>query len=475
MRRPDARHRRQPSLERSCGSRRTASASSPTRPAGSRRSTGTTSRAAFDRDRPGQQHLLRARVLPDQRPARRAVPEDRRAGHAARAAPSAPARDTWRRAAGAARSSRRERRASAPRRDEALGSPLPVTGMPMRCPRRRSRARRRTRRSRSRSSWAPAGSRSSRRTATLQRSARSGIHGHRRVGQGLSRRSPHGHHGHEAAELRAREGARVPRPHADGRCRPGRYQMRVAAAENRASGSALYDLEVPDFQKAPVTMSGIAVTSTLRGAGADGGAEGRVRRRCCRRRGPRCASSRAARTSRCSPSSTRTLRRRRRTCSTLPPPCGMRPGASVFEDHDERVIVGAPGRTGRVRLLRASLDRAVPARRLRDSRRGTFPARRRTGRRRPRRPDSSPMSDAAAAVSGPRRRGPVEEPLTASADSVRLDRAVQVLELVLVLVHLRVDRAMRASPRSLRPAAAACDSGSVAGHRVAALVVPELV
>ena len=42
---------------------------------------------------------------------------------------------------------------------------------------------------------------------------------------------------------------------------PGRYQLRVAAADTAKSGSVLYDLEVPDFYKAPLTMSGITMTS----------------------------------------------------------------------------------------------------------------------------------------------------------------------------------------------------------------------
>ena len=44
---------------------------------------------------------------------------------------------------------------------------------------------------------------------------------------------------------------------------PGRYQLRVAAAEEGAgeSGSAFYDLDVPDFQKSGFAMSGIALTS----------------------------------------------------------------------------------------------------------------------------------------------------------------------------------------------------------------------
>jgi VWFA-related protein len=42
---------------------------------------------------------------------------------------------------------------------------------------------------------------------------------------------------------------------------PGRYQLRVAAADTARAGSVLYDLEVPDFFKTPLTMSGIALTS----------------------------------------------------------------------------------------------------------------------------------------------------------------------------------------------------------------------
>jgi hypothetical protein len=44
---------------------------------------------------------------------------------------------------------------------------------------------------------------------------------------------------------------------------PGRYQMRVAAHDAAGGnvGSVLYDLEVPDFQKAPFSISGLALTS----------------------------------------------------------------------------------------------------------------------------------------------------------------------------------------------------------------------
>jgi VWFA-related protein len=44
---------------------------------------------------------------------------------------------------------------------------------------------------------------------------------------------------------------------------PGRYQLRVAARESGAGhiGSVNYDLEVPDFSKEPLTMSGIVIAS----------------------------------------------------------------------------------------------------------------------------------------------------------------------------------------------------------------------
>lgn len=44
---------------------------------------------------------------------------------------------------------------------------------------------------------------------------------------------------------------------------PGRYQVRIAVAESGAgrSGSVLVDLDVPDFAKAPFTMSSLALTS----------------------------------------------------------------------------------------------------------------------------------------------------------------------------------------------------------------------
>jgi hypothetical protein len=48
---------------------------------------------------------------------------------------------------------------------------------------------------------------------------------------------------------------------------PGRYQLRIAASEAGAgkSGSVITDVEVPDFYKQPITMSGLALTSASAG------------------------------------------------------------------------------------------------------------------------------------------------------------------------------------------------------------------
>ena len=56
---------------------------------------------------------------------------------------------------------------------------------------------------------------------------------------------------------------------------PGRYQMRVAAGNKAGkAGSVVYDLEVPDFNKEPLMMSGVRLDVRRRRAGADGQAEG---------------------------------------------------------------------------------------------------------------------------------------------------------------------------------------------------------
>jgi hypothetical protein len=48
---------------------------------------------------------------------------------------------------------------------------------------------------------------------------------------------------------------------------PGRYQLRVAVREGntRKAGSVTFDLEVPDFAKAPLSMSSLALTSAMSG------------------------------------------------------------------------------------------------------------------------------------------------------------------------------------------------------------------
>jgi hypothetical protein len=47
---------------------------------------------------------------------------------------------------------------------------------------------------------------------------------------------------------------------------PGRYQLRVAVGNaGGKAGSVLYDLLVPDFYRAPLTMSGLALTAASAG------------------------------------------------------------------------------------------------------------------------------------------------------------------------------------------------------------------
>ena len=46
---------------------------------------------------------------------------------------------------------------------------------------------------------------------------------------------------------------------------PGRYQLRVGARESGAGemGTVFYDLDVPDFDKEPLTMSGLLLTRAI--------------------------------------------------------------------------------------------------------------------------------------------------------------------------------------------------------------------
>jgi hypothetical protein len=48
---------------------------------------------------------------------------------------------------------------------------------------------------------------------------------------------------------------------------PGRYQLRIAAVDvmSQLAGSVHYDLEVPDFEALPLSMSGLVLTSSLAG------------------------------------------------------------------------------------------------------------------------------------------------------------------------------------------------------------------
>jgi hypothetical protein len=46
----------------------------------------------------------------------------------------------------------------------------------------------------------------------------------------------------------------------------GRYQLRVAAGSAARAGSVVYDLDVPDFTKAPLILSGVSITSSAAAA-----------------------------------------------------------------------------------------------------------------------------------------------------------------------------------------------------------------
>jgi VWFA-related protein len=46
---------------------------------------------------------------------------------------------------------------------------------------------------------------------------------------------------------------------------PGRYQLRVAAGTASRAGSVIHDLEVPDFSREPLAMSGVSLTSDASG------------------------------------------------------------------------------------------------------------------------------------------------------------------------------------------------------------------
>jgi hypothetical protein len=57
---------------------------------------------------------------------------------------------------------------------------------------------------------------------------------------------------------------------------PGRYQIRISAAEDGAqrAGTVLYDLEIPDFNKLPLSMSGVTLTAASAGQMVNVGSEG---------------------------------------------------------------------------------------------------------------------------------------------------------------------------------------------------------
>ena len=62
----------------------------------------------------------------------------------------------------------------------------------------------------------------------------------------------------EAVDRAFRDGVRVL---SDFELPPGRYQLRIAAGGATSAGSVVYDLDVPDFGKGALTMSGVSLTS----------------------------------------------------------------------------------------------------------------------------------------------------------------------------------------------------------------------
>jgi len=63
----------------------------------------------------------------------------------------------------------------------------------------------------------------------------------------------------DAREKTFRDGVRVL---SEFELEDGRYQLRVAAGSPTTAGSVVYDLDVPDFGRGPLTMSGLALTSS---------------------------------------------------------------------------------------------------------------------------------------------------------------------------------------------------------------------
>ena len=91
------------------------------------------------------------------------------------------------------------------------------------------------------------------------------LHRHLQQGRQVDRRRTPGCRSESSArDPRARRPGRSARDFAACRCRPGRYQLRVAAQDNAKTkqGSAHFDIDVPDFSKAPLAMSGVALAST---------------------------------------------------------------------------------------------------------------------------------------------------------------------------------------------------------------------
>ena len=130
-------------------------------------------------------------------------------------------------------------------------------------------------------------------------------------------------------------------------CRPAATSLRVGAREEntKKAGSVSYDLEVPDFTKEPLLMSGLALTSAASSRRADGPLEGPAAAAAARPARPPTVSSPRRTKWRCSPRST-TTPPTGRTRSNIRATLRAEGGQSVFQTSEERDSTELKGSTG---------------------------------------------------------------------------------------------------------------------------------
>ena len=128
---------------------------------------------------------------------------------------------------------------------------------------------------------------------------------------------------------------------------PGRYQIHVGARETSSGklGTIRQDLDVPDFSKAPLLMSGIALTSESAGAHADGEPRPGFKDVLARLPDRDSRVSRAATRSRSSPRSTTTRRRAAHRVAITTTVAGD-DGRVLFTTEDERNSKDLQGKKG---------------------------------------------------------------------------------------------------------------------------------